>query len=307
MPLYDAVTVRMIGRAHHFGTNVSNLDRSLAFYRDGLGLDVDREFHIEGVQGRLDGIPDPDRTDADVSYLVLDGFYFELVEFHHPVSGDGNSSMANNDIGKTHFCFEVVDADAVYDELSAVVDFIHPPLDVTTNSRVVKGYDPDRNLVEFWEQPGDHWADRDPADVVCAHHYGVNVADLERSLEFYRDTLGMTVTNRFVSSTAQAKIDDLDVEDTDSEIVFLDAGGKQLEVVDYAYPESADANREMTNYDIGRSHFGIRVDDIDAVYEEYAEEIPFVSEPQRAASGTEIVKCHDPDGNVVEFIEPAED
>jgi catechol 2,3-dioxygenase-like lactoylglutathione lyase family enzyme len=38
----------MIGSAHHYGVTVSDLDRSLAFYRDRLGMEVVDRLSLDG-------------------------------------------------------------------------------------------------------------------------------------------------------------------------------------------------------------------------------------------------------------------
>ena len=40
----------MIGRIYHVGLNVSNRDRSIAFYRDILGLEFRGEIFMEGEE-----------------------------------------------------------------------------------------------------------------------------------------------------------------------------------------------------------------------------------------------------------------
>ena len=40
----------MIGRIYHVGLTVSNIDRSIAFYRDVLGLEFQGEIFMEGEE-----------------------------------------------------------------------------------------------------------------------------------------------------------------------------------------------------------------------------------------------------------------
>ena len=60
----------MIGRIYHVGLTVSDLDRSVAFYRDILGLEFQGEIFMEGKE-----------TDKNVSQVELQskGRLFERV------------------------------------------------------------------------------------------------------------------------------------------------------------------------------------------------------------------------------------
>ena len=40
----------MVGRIYHVGLTVSDLDRSIAFYRDVLGLEFQGEIFMEGEE-----------------------------------------------------------------------------------------------------------------------------------------------------------------------------------------------------------------------------------------------------------------
>lgn len=138
-----------------------------------------------------------------------------------------------------------------------------------------------------------------------AHHYGVTVSDLEASLAFYRDTLGLDVVSRGHvergSEDAEKFADFVDVPDVDVEVVFLDAGGCQVELLRYHEPAGEDVNEGVSNNDIGASHFCLEVSDIDAVYEDLGDEVEFVHEPVTLSKGVRVAYMYDPDGNVVEL------
>ncbi len=135
-----------------------------------------------------------------------------------------------------------------------------------------------------------------------AHHYGVTVSDLDESLAFYRDRLGMEVVER-LSFDSEAFARFADVEGVDVDIVFLDAGGCTYELLEYRSPPGDDANEGTQNNDVGASHFCFEVDDIAGTYEDLRDDVTFVSEPQELSNGATVVYAHDPDGNVVEFVE----
>lgn len=138
-----------------------------------------------------------------------------------------------------------------------------------------------------------------------AHHYGVTVSDLEESLSFYRDTLGLAVVSRGHveqgSEDARKFEDFVDVPDVDVEVVFLDAGGCQVELLRYHNPDGEDANEGVSNNDYGASHFCLQVDDIDEVYADLSGDVEFVHEPVTLSKGVRVAYMYDPDGNIVEL------
>ncbi|WP_433633338.1 VOC family protein [Halomicrococcus sp. NG-SE-24] len=134
-----------------------------------------------------------------------------------------------------------------------------------------------------------------------AHHYGITVSDLEESVAFYRDTLGMDELDQ-IGFDDEAFSRFVDVEDVDVDIVFLDAGGCSIELLEYENG-GGNANEGVSNDTIGASHFCLAVDDVDQQYEELSDSVEFVSEPQTLENGAQVVYLYDPDGNTVELLE----
>lgn len=136
-----------------------------------------------------------------------------------------------------------------------------------------------------------------------AHHFGVTVSDLDRAVEFYRDVLGLDVLDRFTVS-GNAFAEGVGVPGATGRFAHLDAGGARIELVEYTpegpgtAPEAVDVNQP------GAKHLGLAVEDLDAVYAALPEDAETVSDPQTTESGTRICFLRDPDGNLVELLEP---
>lgn len=139
--------------------------------------------------------------------------------------------------------------------------------------------------------------------VGTAHHYGVTVSDLDESLEFYRDTLGLEEVDRLnFASEEFGKF--VGVENVDVDLVFLDAGGCAVELLQYNAPSGGDANDGVSNNDVGAAHFCLEVDDIQSVFEDLRSEgVEFINPPQTLDGGIQAAYMYDPDGNVVELID----
>src|SRR5262249_12034842 len=137
---------------NHVGVSVANLERSLAFYRDLLGMEVlvRRRFsgpHYETILG-LEGVS------GEVVFLRAkdDRLQIELFEFHHPPPKPISRERLVCDHGITHFCIQVEDIEAEYRRLTAAgVTFHCPPLDYRGQVKATYGRDPDGNAFELLE------------------------------------------------------------------------------------------------------------------------------------------------------------
>jgi YD repeat-containing protein len=135
-----------------------------------------------------------------------------------------------------------------------------------------------------------------------SHHYGVTVSDMDEALGFYRDTLGME-TDAELTFASEEFSKFVGVENADVDIVFLDAGGFAVELLEYNHPPGGDANEGVSNNDVGAAHLCLEVDDIDEVYDDLSEETEFINPPQTLENGAQVAYMYDPDGNVVELLE----
>jgi catechol 2,3-dioxygenase-like lactoylglutathione lyase family enzyme len=135
---------------------------------------------------------------------------------------------------------------------------------------------------------------------LTAHHVGLTVSDLDRSVAFYRDTLGLDVLSRF-SVGGEAFAAGVGIEGASADFAHLDADGARVELVEYD-PEGDDQSSGELNQP-GASHLGLEVDDLDAFYADLPEDVPTISEPQTTESGTRICFLQDPDGHLIEVLE----
>ena len=140
------------------------------------------------------------------------------------------------------------------------------------------------------------------------HHVGITVADLDRSLRFYRDLLGMRVIG--LSLEAVGAI--VGMEGASARIADLDAGaGQLLELIDYGTADaSADANAGPRGPDaVGSCHISIQVDDLRGALARLAgaghRPLGEVSELSLGGvwEGCTIAYLRDPDGVVIELLE----
>jgi glyoxylase I family protein len=138
-------------------------------------------------------------------------------------------------------------------------------------------------------------------------HAGVTVASIKAALVFYRDLLGLRVTDEGEDSGPE-----LDAITGLSGIRIryaeLDLGGGQLlEVIEYTPPEGGRLFQRPS--DTGASHLALRVDDVDAVCERLlAAGVTVPGRPTTISargpwSGARCVYVEDPDGRTVELVQ----
>jgi lactoylglutathione lyase len=141
-----------ITKGHHTGFTVSSLERSLAFYRDLLGLEVVFRWNPQAAYiGELVGYPE---VDLHAAILRIPGSetFLELLEYRN--TPQRAVDMANGNTGNGHIAFTVDDLETFHMRLaSAGVKSVSPPVTPTIGpnkgGRAVYLIDPDGFRVEL--------------------------------------------------------------------------------------------------------------------------------------------------------------
>jgi len=128
----------------------------------------------------------------------------------------------------------------------------------------------------------------------------VTVTDLDRAVEFYRETFDFDSPERFTVS-GDAFADGVGVEGATGRFAHFVLDGARIELVEYD-PEGAAATGADVNQP-GAKHLGLAVDDLDAFYAALDSGVETLSEPRTTASGTRICFVRDPEGNLIEILE----
>ena len=99
----------------HFGVCVRDLERSIRFYRDGLGFEEAGGLEVSGEPtATLIEIPD---VALRAVYLDRDGMRIELLHYPKPGTVGGAEVRPMNQPGLTHFAIRVDSVDAVLEKL----------------------------------------------------------------------------------------------------------------------------------------------------------------------------------------------
>ena len=133
---------------------------------------------------------------------------------------------------------------------------------------------------------------------------GIIVSDMEKSLKFYRDLLGLKVKS-LVDEEGEFLDNMLTHENVKNKVAKLYAKNDNalVELV-----ESISHPRNKTDRDfftIGTSHFALTVDNIDETYDYLIKNgVKFTAPPQQSPDGfAKVTFCEDPDGTPIELVE----
>jgi len=149
-----------------------------------------------------------------------------------------------------------------------------------------------------------------PIHIIAADHTGITVANLERSLAFWRDVLGFELSHRTHHTGALAS-EVTGVPGAELTLAVLKAPGHKIELLEYHAP--ADRTRaNLRPCDVGSVHVAFTVDNLDAVLERIAASgWKAAGSPQTLQSGPNVGKrvvyVRDPDGTTIEFMQPPAD
>jgi catechol 2,3-dioxygenase-like lactoylglutathione lyase family enzyme len=297
-----------VSQAFHVNVNCSDLERSLAFYRDALGLTPSTRTRPESAQdGAAFGL-DLAQWDAWILHDARGfgaGLVVDLLEWQVP-RPTGSPNRAG-DLGFNRLGFYVADLDDVYARMEAAGHRGHggPPHATAVEGgaavRTVVVDDPDGMLVELVQTGVDR-----------VGFVAIGVSDLARSKAFYTDVLDFRPM--FDRGPLRQPGDQLGLDgEIELAAAYLDdprgAGAFMLELVQMidpapAQPPSDEANR------LGMFRLALLSDDIDRDHADLvARGVRCWTPPAHLEMGPGIpplraLMFEDPDGTVLELIQP---
>ncbi len=134
-------------------------------------------------------------------------------------------------------------------------------------------------------------------------HAGIVVSDLERSVHFYGELLGLKIAKRL--DEPGGYIDKVyGLRDSRLTTVKMAAdNGNLIELLYFHSHPGQGAERKL--YGIGLSHIAFTVDDIEKEYKRLLEKgVDFISSPELSPDGyAKIAFCRDPNGVFIELVE----
>lgn len=139
---------------NHVGLTITNLERTLEFYRNAFGI----EPVIRGKGGGGDVERSLGLAGASIAFAFLEfgNARIELLQFDRPAGKDNDRWV--NDAGVAHVCFEVDDVWESYRQMAARgVDFVSPPITLEDGPLTGLSYvyfrDPDGIALQLYQLP----------------------------------------------------------------------------------------------------------------------------------------------------------
>jgi glyoxylase I family protein len=141
----------------HLAVTVSDMDRSIAFYCDLLGLKVESSHDLEGET--ISRMAAKESVHMKVVRLICPetpGIQIDLQQYLEPQGKVADSKLG--DVANSHFCIEVEDIHRAYRELqSKGVEFVSEPVEFDLEHEGVLGVvfflDPDGYVLELVDYP----------------------------------------------------------------------------------------------------------------------------------------------------------
>ena len=147
----------MTSRLYHIGLTVSDLERSMAFYKDAVGMEL--EYRSVVASEAFDKLIAIEGIHIQFCYLTLGGFRLQLIEYVRGGS-DVPLPLGHNKVGNAHISLWVDDIDGHHARLKGlgvnITSEILTQESADICARTFYFTDPDGVQVEFCEKVWDH-------------------------------------------------------------------------------------------------------------------------------------------------------
>ena len=135
-------------------------------------------------------------------------------------------------------------------------------------------------------------------------HVCIVVSDIERSIQFYRDLLGLELlVSKEVNSPGFSN--GVGINNARAKVAMFKLQGENtlIELFEYIDPRSDYVGKKPANT-VPLGHIAFGVSDIDEIYKKLLSSgVEFVSSPQEVFDGVRFCYFRDPDGAFIELID----
>jgi catechol 2,3-dioxygenase-like lactoylglutathione lyase family enzyme len=132
-------------------------------------------------------------------------------------------------------------------------------------------------------------------------HAALGVSNLERSLKFYRDVIGMEVLMELnVDDNRIARV--IGITGAKCRIIHLRLGDGILELFQYSSPIGVNKAKDLRQWDHGLIHIGFEVSEFHKHVAQFKElGLEFIGEPVEFRPSVWVVYFRGPDGEIIEL------
>ncbi|MDR3121478.1 MAG: VOC family protein [Clostridiales bacterium] len=267
----------MITGIYHNAMNVLDMEKSLRFYVDGVGMKFSHEIKKE------DGSP-------WIVYLSIGNA--ESLELFYGGVKDHETPYSEEQIGYHHWCITCTDLAKLHERVLKT-DTLNPKDEGKQPSMLKNGgknfwiHDPDGNALEIVQpKPVEEYAGRD--ELLGIGHWALAVQDIPKAVYFYTTKLGFR-WERTLNKDGEPWIDYLIVRE------------EPRQTIELFHNASKSTPNEWNS--AGSPHVCFSCDNVQAMVELLRERgVPIYIEPKIGADGKGQAWIRDPEGHRIELM-----
>ncbi|MFW6138000.1 MAG: VOC family protein [Spirochaetota bacterium] len=133
-------------------------------------------------------------------------------------------------------------------------------------------------------------------------HVGLSVSDLDRSISFYCEVMGLAVERIIECGPEMGLGRVVGIKGAAARIAHLSSQGAMLELFEYTNPRGSPVPENAKQADHGLIHIGFSTDDVRREYSRLRQKgVEFFGEPVEFRPGVWVVYFYGPDGEVCEL------
>lgn len=250
------------------GLTVSDTNRAVDFFTGAFDFTLTADTVLSGDEASyLYGVPN---AQVRISSLQLGAETIRLMEFLNTEARPIPADSKSNDLWFQHFAIIVSDMDKAYAQIQRLsfTPISPEPQTLPNDIQAFKFRDSDGHALELLQFPpglgAEHWQDKSRL-FLGIDHSAISIANTERSLELYRDILGLTHQGSFTNiGIKQETMDNLFSAKVIVTSLTPKTGRLGVEFLDYLTPPGARPFPiDQRTSDLVHMHFEFLVDDIE--------------------------------------------
>ncbi len=137
----------------HVGISVRDLEKSVQFYTEVLGMEKGIQVSHQGE--KISRVVAVENTEVDVCYVTNGKHRLELIEYKNKAKAKLNYTYkSQDDPGLVHIAFIVDDVDQIYQKIKDLgYDFNSPPMVTRENGPKIAFFrGPDNVIIELYQK-----------------------------------------------------------------------------------------------------------------------------------------------------------
>ena len=151
-PLINDTATSSVKGVRYVMSSVSNIERTIEFYRGALGFEVVARYRADATQYPPALFTDEAPAEFAVALLKTPSVFIKLVDFD-PDNNDVGDLSSPKGPGYTHLCFESSKENSIYPDFARsglrMISRGGEPVDRGKGTGYAYGYDPDGTMIEI--------------------------------------------------------------------------------------------------------------------------------------------------------------